>query len=431
MTMLSTFKVKNPIAVNPCWERQDFAKRVLQISQELQERKYQNVTLHLSDVSEFACCLLACLHAKINVLLPPNLLEQNLVWAQNESDFILTDQEFRDLGLEQQVTLPQDLDELIDPYSQTQIKLKTSGSTGNPKVITKLACHMWQEATSLAKVFPFVHPELQVLGSVSCLHMYGLTHRVFLPLSQGWIIGRQQLVFNENLIAETTRPSVWISSPVFLSNLHQIKAQAQQNLLGVVCAGGVLSLETEQKLSQFKINVFEIYGSTETGVVAYRPGKGIWQTLSPVNIGVNEHECLWVESPWVNQREQTSDVVELSSQGFKLIGRNDRIVKINDKRVSLSQVEQELILHPWVQDAYVCKHPKFMRLVALVVLKPEAMLESQGRKPIIAELKHFLSKSQEKSVLPRYWRFIEQLPRNSQDKIDRQQVEQICLQPLN
>lgn len=66
-------------------QNNNFISRSQQISQQLQQDNIQAVGLWLEDASQFACVLLACLNAKVRVLLPPNLLEENQQWvSENE-----------------------------------------------------------------------------------------------------------------------------------------------------------------------------------------------------------------------------------------------------------------------------------------------------------------------------------------------------------
>ena len=146
-------------------------------------------------------------------------------------------------------------------------------------------------------------------------------------------------------------------------------------------------------------------------------------------LGVNEQGALWVESPWLEQREQTADAVEISGAQFHLLGRIDRIVKFGDKRISLVKIEQDILKHPWVLDAYVAQHPKYPRPAAWLALSEEGISAYRriGRQAIVQRLRRDLSESQEHSALPRYWRFTHALPRNSQSKISRADFEQIFL----
>ena len=290
------------------------------------------------------------------------------------------------------------------------------------------------EAELVAQVLPFVaEKDVYLTGTVSVQHFYGLTYRVMLPLYRGWIIGRLQHHFPEILIADSQRPYkiVWISSPTLLIHLGISKPPLQDcQLIGVVTSGGVLDESNAEHISQtLNSPLIEGYGSTETGMIAVKQGSPFWQVVPQTEIGVNQQGALWVKSQRVPHLEQTADAVEFHEQGFILLGRIDRIIKLGDKRVSLVRIEQDLMKHPWVNDCYIALHPNRQRPVAWVELSVSAIdiLQSQGRKELIAELRRYLLTTQEKFVLPRYWRFTDKLPRNSQSKISRIDFERVCL----
>ena len=129
---------------------------------------------------------------------------------------------------------------------------------------------------------------------------------------------------------------------------------------------------------------------------------------------------MWIEASWLGQREQTADVVEFEENGFRLLGRADRIVKIADKRIALVGVEQALNQHDFVADCYIAPYPQKSRLAAWVGLTEQGIQQfrEQGRRALIHQLKGYLEQSQEKAAIPRFWRFTDKLPRNSQSKIN-------------
>ncbi|PJG85407.1 AMP-binding protein [Conservatibacter flavescens] len=413
----------------------NFSFRTQQITQQLKQEQIQSVALWLESATDFACALLACLNAKVRVILPPNLLEENQQWVAENSGLLLNDDNFAEYGTLQKI---EQIAPLFDQNNQTEIWLKTSGSSGSAKIIKKTACQMWLEAKALAETLPFERGEqVTVLGSVSVQHLYGLTFRIFLALEMGWTLGQKQLQYPEFLIAETrhSQKAIWISSPALLSHLNLTNPEFRNlALCGIISAGSALPENVAQAIRQtLPCAVVEIYGSTETGVVAYRSDNQHWQPLKNSQIGVNEQGALWVESTWISQREQTADVVNITEQGFELFGRIDRIVKLGDKRVSLAKIEQDLLHHEWVKDCFIGIHPVHSRPVAWLALNVDGLkiLELQGRKAVIQALRQFLQHTQEKFALPRYWRFSETLPRNSQSKIERKDFERICLNNEN
>ncbi|OOH90638.1 AMP-binding protein [Pasteurellaceae bacterium 15-036681] len=411
---------------------QSTTQRISQITQQLEQDNIQAVGLWLENAEQFACALLACLNAKVKVLLPPNLLAENQQWVAENADLFLTSQNFAEYGILQK---SQQNPPLVDKNNPTEIWLKTSGSSGNAKIIVKTAKQMWQEAKALAQIIPFKQNAIQLLGSVSVQHLYGLTFRIFLGLEMGWKMGQEQLQYPEFLIAESKieQPSLWVSSPALLTNLNLDNPELTQcHLAGIISSGGALPEEVGNAIrAKLNVPVLEIYGSSETGVIAYRTDSNLWQAMPTSQMGTDENGALWVENSWIAQREQTADAVEISEQGFKLLGRIDRIVKLGDKRVSLVKIEQDLLKHGYVADCYIALHPKQKRAVAWIALSAQGIecFKQQGRKAVIEQLKLFLTDTQEKFALPRFWRFCDKLPRNSQSKISRADFEAVCLNP--
>ena len=416
--------------LQPIWQTKTFQIRSQQICQQLQQEKIHRVALWFEDALDFTCALLACLNANVKVLLPPNLLAENQQWIAQNADLFLSAENIHQYGILQKIS---NIIPLIDKQNQTEICLKTSGSSGNAKIITKTAQQMWAEAQTLADSLPFKRgADTLLLGSVSVQHLYGLTFRVFLALEMGWQLGREQLQYPEYLISASQHCSqaIWVSSPALLTHLNLDNADlTTAKIAGIISSGGALPEQVAENI-RHKIAkpVIEIYGSTETGVIAFRDNCSLWQPFPNSTLGVNEQGALWVKSDWISKAEQTADAVELTDQGFKLLGRIDRIVKLGDKRVSLVKIEQDLLNHYWVKDCYIALHPEQQRPVAWIALNTKGIAEykQQGRKAIIQHLRQFLSTYQEKFALPRFWRFSDTLPRNSQSKISRLDFEKIC-----
>ena len=419
------------IALNPEWRWQDFTYRCQQISQQLQQDNIQSAAFWFEDAANYACAMLACFDAKTRILLPPNLLDENQEWIRDNADMLFDDNKFNTYGISQVVDKK---DFFIDKHCQTEIWLKTSGSSGQPKIMLKTAEKMWQESEAINQSLPFPEGhDIHVVSSVSAQHHYGLSYRVMLPLTMGWSIGRKQLPYPEYMIAESliAKQSIWISSPALLTHLNLDEPQLHQcRILGILSSGGMLPEETATAMrKKLKTKTIEGYGSTETGVIAFREQAGLWTPTPVTKIGVNEENALWVESPWLKHREQTADGVEIIGNQFNLLGRIDRIVKFGDKRISLVRIEQDLLKHPYIRDCYVAQHPNHLRPAAWVELNEEGIsfYLQKGRAELLKQLRLYLSKTQEHSGLPRFWRFTNRLPRNSQFKISRADFDAVFL----
>ena len=363
------------IARHPDWQWQDFIARAWQIAAQLRQDNVRTVAFWFEDAALFACTMLACFHAGVRILLPPNLLEENQQWIAENADFLFDDPQFAHYGVTQKH--PENPPHFAC-HAQTEIWLKTSGSSGQPKILVKTAAQMWLEADAIRQSLPFsTGNHIHLVSSVSAQHHYGLSYRIMLPLTMGWTIARRQLPYPEHLIEESlSAPSVvWISSPALLTRLNlNAPKLAQCPFAGIISSGGVLPVDVGNAMrKQLQTHVIECYGSTETGAIAFRADDGLWQPTPLTQVGLNEEGALWVESTWLNQREQTADAAELVNGKFNLLGRIDRIVKFGDKRISLVKIEQDLLRHPWLADCYVAQHPKHARPAAWVALNTEGI----------------------------------------------------------
>ena len=115
------------------------------------------------------------------------------------------------------------------------------------------------------------------------------------------------------------------------------------------------------------------------------------------------------------------DMVMLTEHGFVLLGRADRTVKLEEKRLHLGEVEFLLLEHECVAEVR-CILVAGKRSVLGAVIVPSSrgnqVLENQGKPVLVGLLKSHLSQHLEAVLLPRKWRFVSHFPYNSQSKLD-------------
>jgi acyl-coenzyme A synthetase/AMP-(fatty) acid ligase len=170
----------------------------------------------------------------------------------------------------------------------------------------------------------------------------------------------------------------------------------------------------------------EILGSTETGGVAWRRQDRslLWQPLPEVCCSVDAGSgCLAVQSAHLGQADAfvMGDRIALQDDGrFELLGRADRLLKVEGKRVSASEMENRLAAHPWVTAAVVTLLQGRREEVAAAVVLNEvgrAALANNGKLAVNQTLRDHLLLAFERPVLPRRWRYPAELPRNAQGKL--------------
>lgn len=319
------------------------------------------------------------------------------------------------------------------------VEFRTSGSSGVPKVICKTVESLAADAAMLAAHFGatwFAAPEqLVVLATVSREHMYGCLWLDYLMPAVGQPAVRQIQSPEEFLAAQQAlgdRRLMLITTPSFLSELlkHPLAVRIKPTLMAVTTSGSLLSAElSRQAKAVFGVAPTEIYGSTETGSVAWRrQDEGDLWTLfegveaTSVPAGVEIHSAFCPDGRWV-----LSDGVVFEAQTpqrFRLLGRQDRRVKILEQWVLLPEVEAALVAHPWIEAAAAM--PSLGPVARIWAL---AVPSSAGRQAIarlgyaraIRQLRSDLAAAGlAELALPRRIRFVPELPYNARGKLTQE-----------
>lgn len=311
----------------------------------------------------------------------------------------------------------------LDPEAQ-QLVVFTSGSTGQPQALPKRLRQLFDEITTLEQAFGATAPGAAVLASVSHQHVYGLLFRVLWPLATGRPMQAQSVVVVEDL-AELTPPdarAILIASPAHLSRLPLVPQASVDQLFS---SGAPLpDAALPDCLRVFGRAPIEVYGSSETGGVAWRQrtpsAPAHWQALPGVEWRI-EDEGLWLRSAHLDEPGwmPTADRAVAVESGFELRGRADRIVKIAEKRVSLTAVEAALRDSPLIADLRLVPLTEPREQLGVVAVPTEAgwqLHDAQGKRALADALRTCLAGVVERVALPRRLRFLPELPFNGQGK---------------
>lgn len=458
------------IALRPAMQRARFEAIINQLVAQLQARGCTHAALWFDDSALFSCALLGCWAAGVRVLLAPDLLGDTCSWVQTDAQLWISDQALAHAAIpvlrldavDVAVSEPAapagarsetDRREALDTPprvfrdhaqglflplpANAQAFLRTSGSSGVPRIIRKTFGQLQAEALTLIDTWSLHALPATLIASVGHQHMYGLTFRIMVPLHAGLTLDRMQSRYPETLAEQTLMydQCIWITSPALLQRLPDSLPWPAllPRLARVVSAGGALAERTRATLLQRHWPLHEIYGSTETGVIATRHVHPSWTPLPGVALQTDTQDRLAVSSPWTDGIEQTADVISRSDENsFTLLGRADRILKLEDKRISLNRIEQSALSHSYVRDIHCAPSPLGGRLCAMVELSPAGVqaFRQHGRRHLILAISDLLRESIDTLAIPRHWRFPTVLPRNAQSKITRQQVHDCFTQPL-
>ncbi|WP_144635369.1 AMP-binding protein [Bordetella genomosp. 13] len=431
------------VAHEPALPHDGFVRHALAAAGTLQAAGMRRAGLWFEDAAQLAIALYACWRAGVVAVLPGDARPATCAALDADVDGWIGDMPGLPVPAARYRVLhtlydaaPALAPGALDPDA-AGIELCTSGSSGQPKRIAKRWRQLATEIEAFEQQWHWADSPACVLGSVSPQHMYGLPFRVLWPLCAGRAIARRQLVYPEAL-QHASLPHdacVWIVSPALLKRLgNSLDRQVlAPRLRQIYSSGGPLPADTSDSVARdLRCRPVEIYGSSETGATAWRQGDTLWQPLPAVRIGLNDENALWVESPWLGDaREQTADAARLTGAGFQLLGRMDRIVKIEEKRIALPALEDALARHPLVREARLGLAAHRQRLTALVALSGLGVhtLRNGGRKALAHTLRLYLAEHAEPLAVPRAWRFLRELPWNEQGKLPQHRFEAAAVRP--
>ncbi|WP_436857371.1 AMP-binding protein [Citrobacter tructae] len=411
---------------------------VAELMQYLQQQEGERWALCFENSYLFIVALLATLHAGKTPVIPGHSRVSLLNEQRRYFNGVLSDKTLDWQGPLHVVSSSATYRDEPYPFPALRhdawIELFTSGSTGEPKRVMKQIAALDCEAGLLAMRFAERLAGCRIVSSVVPQHLYGLTFRIFLPMALGLPLHAAMLYYAEQLAAlDHTHRYAFISSPAFLKRLdHQLTPPPVEMILS---AGGMLPWEDVTQTADW-LNVWpdEIYGSTETGILAWRyrqQENDAWLPFPGVYF-TPEADAFRVFSPLIADDSGLllDDILQFDANGqFRLMGRRGRVVKIEEKRISLTEVEQRLLELKGVREAVALPVTRGGRqgVGVLLVLDNEAHQHWQncGGKPQELAWRRALLPWLEPVAVPRYWRVIDEIPVNSMNKRVYAQLQEL------
>lgn len=432
----------------------DFVNDVSKVRYYLEARENVPWILHCEDSYYFTVSLLAMLQSGRKALVTANRQEAFIKEIKKPEYGFLTDEPFAGSvagANEMPATLIQDVlgnenarcsdgDKAREikfgkfDKSKAEMVMYTSGTTGEPKAVYKRFLQFENELFELVKVFGNDWVNRKVYSTVNHHHIYGLLFTALLPIATGLPFRRHRIDFPTELANIAGEAAVIASSPAFLKRLSaETDKPIDFKCTPIIySSGGPLPEEVARKACELTgFWTMEIYGSTETGGIAYRQSKNgpVWTPFEVCKMSVAENGCLNIKSSYILEPEgfTTGDLVDLYDDGrFLLKGRSDSIVKIEEKRISLPEVEMRLKQTGLVQDVRVVPMVGKRQYLAAAIVLNEAGRTKFAGSPKLAINNYFhdyLLKFIENTVSPKKWRYLEELPQNTEGKIRMRDIQ--------
>jgi 3-hydroxymyristoyl/3-hydroxydecanoyl-(acyl carrier protein) dehydratase len=387
----------------------------------------KSVILYCNDTFCFCIGFFAILAANKELIVPAYL--HTTTTAELDCENIFTDK--ADLHTQAIIIEPNrktaSTDE-INISAEAKIYFYTSGSTGTPKKIAKRFQNMIDETAWLTKLLgDIISQKLVFLATVNINHMYGVFYHFLVPFCNAAIIDTSLISTPEQLAEKLDKYAAAFlsSSPAFLSRVARNKDiySFAATTKAIVTAGGPLDRVTAAACEvMLGVWPLEIYGSTESGGIAWKHRSDVWTLDEPVKAQINAGGYLVISEGFVDDICEMADMVEFehgSDKRFVLKGRGDRLTKFEEKRVSLAELEQLLCSSELVHSAYA-SHDTQLGFVGVCVSLSDLgkrHLLNNGKNQLVAQLKRLLRTRIDPVCIPSRWRFLDELPTNAQGKI--------------
>jgi len=314
------------------------------------------------------------------------------------------------------------------PWDAPLVRLYTSGSTGTPEPQVKTLGHLAQGALVLARrLDTSIAGGRSALGRIVCSvppqHMFGLETSVMLPLVIGVpVLDRRPLLPADigAALESGSDAAAWVATPLHLRAVAQA-GQALPRCGAVIASTMPLASDLAARVEALSdAPVLEIYGSTETGVVAMRrtAHDTRWRAVAEVRLQAAEDGTRVWGSHFPSPRT-LPDRMEIRSDGdFVLLGRQGDLIKVGGRRASLAGLNLLLQGLPGLADGvfYLPATGAPTERLLLIYAGPEL-----DRRVAQAWLRQHM----DPAFLPRAFIRTEQLPRAGAGKLPRAALDRL------
>lgn len=305
----------------------------------------------------------------------------------------------------------------------------TSGSTGEPQPYRKswggIVDGARAEVTALCLDDAPIE-QMVLVGTVSPQHMFGLESTVLLAMHGPFAFASEHPLHPDEVIAVLSQASgrrVLVTTPVHLRALVQ-SPDPMPPLDRVVSATAPLTTALATRCeAMWNTRVFEVYGCTETGMVATRRTVDgpVWMAMRNVCVAhrrESQRDGFYASGGHVQPGWLADRLRLISDTTFELEGRADDMVNIGGKRASLEGLNRILLSIDGVIDGAVffCgdeANAKREARLAAIAVAPERTS---------AELMAALRTQVDATFLPRPLLLVDALPRNAQGKLPRAEL---------
>ncbi|PXY45956.1 AMP-binding protein [Flavobacterium hydrophilum] len=230
---------------------------------------------------------------------------------------------------------------LLDWFDKKEyIEMKTSGTTGLPKLVRLQKQAMIQSALATGDFFDLKPGDKALL----CLPVKFIAGKMMLVRSL--ILGLDLDITEPSTAPLALNKTIYdFAAMVPLQVQNSIKAL--KNVKKLIVGGAKMDTELEEKLLALKTEVYETYGMTETitHIAARKVGEKVFTVLPNIKITKDNRGCLVITVPAISEEPiVTNDLIEsIKENQFTFLGRIDNVINSGGLKLIPEQIEAKLI----------------------------------------------------------------------------------------
>lgn len=277
------------------------------------------------------------------------------------------------------------------------VEVKTSGSTGEPKLIRLPKQTMLRSAQMTNARFGLSEDSLALL----CLPASYIAGKMMLVRA---LAGNYSLIAVQPSANPFSNPQLHSKAFDFTAiTPYQLVHSAENlplcNVRNCIVGGSSVTSAIEEMVQDWPIAMYETFGMTETAShIALRRFNGaaksdFFEALKGVTLSLDERGCLEIDAPHLHaEKLVTNDLVDLvDAHHFRWMGRFDRVVNSGGVKIFPEQIErkiQELIDLPF----FIASVPHSALGQQVVLVLESDNLPEPVQKEIIEALRSRLNK---------------------------------------
>ncbi len=324
--------------------------------------------------------------------------------------------------------------------ARAEIRVFSSGTTKHPECNVKTWSMLRGGAAITDQILQGLDVEpdsLALIGTTPHGHMFGLEATVFAALGFGHCVYRDTVFYPADLEAATKvarelgfSKLVLVTSPAHLRFLEST-ILATPEICCVLSATAPLSRAQAERIeARGGVKVMEIYGSTETGSLAFRrtTQDETWTPAAGFRLVSGTATGCTAGAPHLPEPVLLGDDVDLRPDGhFKLLGRTGDIVSIRGKRNRVSALNAILVEVSEISDG-IFLHSKRESNDLLAIAAVPALDNALSETVIKVAIRKHLLRYVDPAFVPKKILIQKEIPRTPTGKVRNEKIDELAKQ---